>query len=105
MTNVLRIVLAAGGAALAGVIFWAMQVGDSRAAIAWLLSDPWGIVSMADLYLGFAISAAIIFTFERNKLLGAAIGLSIFVVGNVLAAAWVAWRLGELARRRGGDAA
>lgn len=64
--TVLRIVLAVLAVCFAGLIVWAVMAGDFAAAGAWLTGDPWGIVTLADLYLGFLLSAVVIAAMERS---------------------------------------
>jgi hypothetical protein len=83
---------------LAALIFYAMTSGDFWQAGRWLTSDPWGVVTLADLYLGLAVSAAIIALFERK--LSAIIWIvPLPFLGNVWTVIWFVLRLPELARR------
>jgi hypothetical protein len=45
----LRAVLVLAGLALAALVAWAAFAGDFRAAGHFLTSDPWGVVTLADL--------------------------------------------------------
>ena len=94
----LRILVAVGGLVLAALIVWAVQAGDFSAAGAWLTSDPWGMVTLADLYLGFAILAVLIWVLEPNKRVALLFILPLPVLGNVWAAVWLALRVGRLRR-------
>jgi len=62
----LRIILAMLAVWFAGLIVRAVLAGDFAQAGNWLLSDPWGIVTLADLYLGFLLSALVIVAVERS---------------------------------------
>lgn len=98
-----RIIAALSAIALAVSIVWAsMTAGQSLSeAVGWLVSEPWGVVSLIDLYLGFVLLAILIWVFEPNKLIALAFILPLPVLGNVWSAVWVAWRLGHaLARTR-----
>ncbi len=77
---------------LAGLIVWAMGAGDAGAAFGFLLGAPWGIVTSVDLYLGFAVSAALILLLEPRwwKI---PLVIALFFLGNVLTALWLAARL------------
>jgi hypothetical protein len=86
------------GICLAAAILNAVNSGDFRQAGHWLTSDPWGIVTMADLYLGLAISAAIIALFERKRSAVLWI-IPLPLLGNVWTVVWFVLRLPELARR------
>ena len=94
----MRLIFAAFGIVLAVLIVWAIQTGNFSAAGSWLLSDPWGIVTLFDLYTGLAISALFIVLFERNwKSLLWVVPLPF--LGNVWTAVWIVLRLPEIARR------
>ena len=98
-----RIIAGLGAIALAAAIVWAsITAGQSLSeAVGWLASEPWGVVSLVDLYLGFVLLAILIWVFEPNKLIALAFILPLPVLGNVWSAVWVAWRLGHaLARTR-----
>jgi Protein of unknown function (DUF1475) len=102
--NILRLIYAALGIGLAALIIFAMATGDFWLAGRWLMSDPWGLTTMADLYLGFAISALIIALYERSWI---AI-LWIFplpILGNVWTVIWLAMKLPQLNARLLGDSA
>jgi hypothetical protein len=94
----LRILLALCSAALALLIVYAVQVGDFWQAGAWLTTDPWGLTTLADLYLGLAISAVFIALFEASW-------LSLFWIlplpflGNVWTVVWFVYRLPEIAKK------
>ena len=106
MTTGFRIIAALGAIALAFAIVWAgMTAGQSLSeAVGWLVSEPWGVVSLIDLYLGFVLIAILIRVFEPNKLIALAFILPLPILGNVWSAVWLAWRLGALInRRRAGD--
>lgn len=52
--------------AMAGVLIFAFVAGDFQAEGRALLSMPWGIVSLVDLYAGFALFSAWIVFRERS---------------------------------------
>ena len=97
----LRLLSAAGGLLLAGLIVWAMMTAGQSLpeAIAWLVSGPWGVVTLADLYLGFALLAVLIWLVEPDKRIALLFILPLPVLGNVWAAVWVALRLKAVAAR------
>ncbi len=99
--TIIRILVAAGGAALIAAIIWAMGADDRGLGpvLAEMLGEPWSVVTLIDLYLGFLIAAIVIFLFERNLLLALVWALPTFALGNFWVAAWLAWRLPEIARR------
>jgi hypothetical protein len=50
-----KIISLAGVAAMAAVLIYGFTVGDFSGEGSQLLSMPWGIVSLVDLYVGFAL--------------------------------------------------
>jgi hypothetical protein len=94
----LRALLALGGIALSGLIIYAMQVGDFWHASRWLTTDPWGLTTLADLYLGLTISAVIIALFEVSwfRLIWI---MPLPFLGNVWTVIWFVYRLPEIARK------
>lgn len=102
MTAGFRIIAGLGALALALAIVWAsMTAGQSLSeAVGWLVSEPWGVVSLIDLYLGFVLIAILIWVFEPNKLIALVFILPLPILGNVWSAVWLAWRLGRLMAQR-----
>jgi hypothetical protein len=96
--SAIRIVISLAGLVLAALIVWAMMVGNFGAAGTWLTSDPWGIVTLVDLYTGLAITALVIASFERNWTAALWI-IPLPFLGNVWTVIWVVLRLPELVRR------
>jgi len=100
----LRIFVGVLGAALLVLILWAAFIGgdlhgsflDQFGVVTTL---PWGIGALADLYIGFALFAVIVFLAERSWLNALLWALPIFVVGNIWTAVWLVARLPSLARR------
>jgi len=70
------IVSALGAVAMFSVIAWALSTslaaGTSTAQVQWLISNPWGIVSLTDLYTGFTVFSLWIWFRESSKLAAAA---------------------------------
>lgn len=96
-----RLFFLLGGLALGAAIVWAMGADDRGLNIVLLdmLGQPWTLVTLIDLYLGFFISAAIIVLVERSWGLRLFWALPVFFLGNVWAALWLVLRLPSLARR------
>jgi hypothetical protein len=61
-----KILTGLGVCIMAGVIFYAFLVGDFRQEGHLLLSMPWGIVSLVDLYTGFFLFSGWIIFRERS---------------------------------------
>lgn len=97
----LRILFALGGLILAALIVWAAtSAGQNLSeAVGWLVSGPWGVVTLADLYLGFAILAVLIFLLEPDRRLAFLFILPLPLLGNVWAALWLVVRLRAVTQR------
>lgn len=100
--NSLRLVFAALGIALAALIVVAIDTGDFWSAGRWLMSDPWGLTTLADLYLGLTISALFIALFERSWLAALWI-IPLPFLGNVWTVVWLIVRLPKITSRLRGD--
>ncbi len=97
MTLLVRLAVAAGGLGLAALIALAIpRSGPLAEEVGALLAPAWGAVTLADLYLGFFVAAAVIVAVEKDTRVGFAWALPIFVLGNVVTAAWAVWRLPRL---------
>lgn len=99
----LRIAVGVLGLALLGVIAWAVMqtatLQDFGYETQALFDQPWGMVSLADLYVGFAFVAILMMLSERSFIAGLLWALPLFVLGNVWAAIWLVLRLPRLAER------
>lgn len=101
--QIYRIVIAGLAVALSGLIWWAFTASSISASFAMIVEDPWGVVALADLYIGFILLAAIIWLFEASRLQALIWIVPIFFLGNAWAAAWMVWRLPDLAVRLRGN--
>ena len=99
-----RIVFAALGLGLAALIVWASMNANFGASFAAIAADPWGIVSLADLYLGFFLFAGLVFLVDGIKPSSFVWVVALMFLGNVLSVVWVVLRLPLLARRLGASA-
>jgi hypothetical protein len=97
MTSV-RVLLTVLGLLFAALIIWAVQTGDFWTEGAWLTSNPWGIVSLSDLYLGFLIAAVLMFVFENPRTRWFWI-IPLPFLGNLWTILWLVWRLPSLYHR------
>jgi hypothetical protein len=85
---------------LTGLIIWAFGRASFWASFAAISADPWGVVTLVDLYLGFAIAGVVIALVERSWRAVLWIAATL-VLGNVVTALWLAWRLPRLAAALG----
>ncbi len=76
-----KILSALGLLAMTVVLFYGFTAGDFFAEGDVLTSMPWGIVSLVDLYTGFALFAAWIFYREKSLLAAALWTLGMLTLG------------------------
>lgn len=102
--NVLRAVIGILGLALLGLVVWAAVAmqdlhGMFIDQLSVLTTLPWGIATLADLYVGFVFFAVIVFLTERSWMVAALWALPIFVIGNIWSAVWLVIRLPHIAKQ------
>ncbi|MDX2235823.1 MAG: DUF1475 family protein [Hyphomonadaceae bacterium] len=100
----LRLVVGVLGLLLLAAILWASFAGGDLHGtflnqVGVITTLPWGVVTLADLYIGFVLFAVIIFLAERSWLSAALWSVPLFFLGNIWAALWLVLRLPSLARR------
>ncbi len=98
MTCLLRGLAGLSGLALAAAIVWAMgekSLWDSFPAI---VADPWGLVTIIDLYIGFVLMAIVIAVVEPVWWRAALWILPMPFLGNLVPALWLVLRAGHLVR-------
>jgi hypothetical protein len=88
----LRIALLAVAGILAMAIAWASQAAPFFAGFSTVLANPWGVVTLVDLYAGFLFAGVLIWLIEPNKRLAATLILITLVLGNVVPLMWLAAR-------------
>lgn len=57
-----------------------------------VLAEPWGLVTLLDVYLGAICVSAVILTCESDKRVALAWAVPIFLLGHVVSAAWLVMR-------------
>jgi hypothetical protein len=90
--TLLRTTLVAAAAILSGAILWASYSAPFFAGFSTVLANPWGVVSLIDLYAGFLFASVAIWLVEPNKRLAATLILITLVLGNVVPLIWLATR-------------
>jgi hypothetical protein len=70
-----------GAAAMAAVLIYGFTVGDFAAEGSRLLSMPWGIVSLVDLYVGFTLFSGWIIYREASPVRTVAWIVAVMVLG------------------------
>lgn len=81
------------------LILWAFQVASFSESFAAITADPWGIVSLADLYLGFILFGTVIFLVEEDRKRALAWIAPMLVLGNWVPALWLFARLPTLVEK------
>jgi hypothetical protein len=80
-------------ALLAGAIGWALAAGPLSEGFAVVVSNPWGWVTLLDLYIGFVLVATWIHTRERDWRVTTAWAIALAVTGNLATLAYMLRRL------------
>lgn len=96
----LRYVRAVAWAALISLcasLVYGASAGDFRADVAAILANPWGIVTLVDIYAGFALFSTWVIWREKRWWRAAAWVTLVLALGNLAAALYV---LAALARAR-----
>lgn len=83
-----------GVAAMTAALFYGFTQGDFFSDGGLILSNPWGIVSMVDLYVGFTLFSMWVFFREKNKLIAIIWIISIMILGFFAGSLYVAIHLG-----------
>jgi hypothetical protein len=95
----LKLAFAIPGAALAAAIVWAFGKADFWASVAQVTANPWGMVTLVDLYAGFIITGVIIAAIERWRPWAWGMLALALVLGNVVYAVWGVIRGAQALRR------
>ena len=102
--NVVRAAIGICGLALLGLVIWAVLKapgldGTFFNQLDVMTAMPWGVASLADLYVGFLLFAVLVFLTERSWVVAALWAAPVFIVGNIWAALWFVIRLPHLAKQ------
>jgi hypothetical protein len=85
----IRLVAGIGFVVMLVAIGHGLLHGDLRGEGAWLLANPWGRVSLVDLYTGFALIAAWIAYRERALTRSIPWIVALMLLGNLAACGYV----------------
>jgi hypothetical protein len=94
----LKLAFALPGLILTAAIVWAFGKADFWASGAQIVANPWGVVTLIDLYAGFIITGIIVAAIERWRPWAWGMLALSLVLGNVVFAAWGALRGVQLLR-------
>ena len=77
-----------GALAMGGILIYGFTVGDFTGEGKELLSMPWGIVSMVDLYVGFFLFSAWIVFREKSRVKAGVWVILMMVLGSFTASVY-----------------
>jgi hypothetical protein len=81
IVNIAKFISILGVLAMTAVLVYGFTIGDFSSDGSNLLANPWGIVSMVDLYTGFILFSCWIVYREENKITAAFWVLAMMVLG------------------------
>ena len=87
--NLAKSISLLGVIAMGSVLVYAFTAGDFSAEGSELLSMPWGIVSLVDLYVGFFLFAGWIIYWEQSPARAAAWVILLMVLGFFIGSLYV----------------
>jgi len=97
--KIAKIIAFMGVLAMAAVLLYGFTVGDFSSDGAEILRNPWGIVSLVDLYTGFVLFSAWIVYRERSVIVSIVWVVLMMVLGFFTASLYVLVAL----QKSGGD--
>ena len=77
-----KIIALMGALAQGGILIYGLTQGDFGAAGTFFFNDPWGIVSLVDVYVGFVFFSAWVVYREKNFSAAIAWVIAIMILGN-----------------------
>ncbi|MEM6665888.1 MAG: hypothetical protein AAF638_05740 [Pseudomonadota bacterium] len=95
--TLLRAIILLSAAVFAALIIWAMGQAPLMESFSKVIADPWGLVAIVDLYLGFLLILIVVWFAEPSKPVAAAVIVATPFLGNVIPAVWLAYRLTHIA--------
>jgi hypothetical protein len=90
------------GLALAAAIAWAFGKAEFWPSVALVAANPWGLVTLIDLYAGFIMTGVAIAAIERWRPWAWGMLALALVLGNVVYALWAVSRGAALLREVAG---
>ena len=89
MVNLAKVVAVLGVLVMAAILVYGFAVGDFGGEGQVLLSMPWGIVSLVDVYVGFVLFSGWIVYREKSLLRSAVWIALVMILGNFTASLYV----------------
>jgi hypothetical protein len=90
--NPLRLVFIAAALALAAAIVWAAATSSFSASFAKIANDPWGVVTLIDLYCAFLVVGVMLWRFEPSRSLAIVLIVLTLGLGSLVPLLWLAFR-------------
>ena len=90
--NPLRLVFLAAAPVLAAAIVWAMATASFSASFAKIGNDPWGVVTLIDLYCAFLVAGFVLWRFEPSRTLAIVLIVLMLGLGSLVPLLWLAFR-------------
>ena len=78
---------------LLAACLWAGSQSNLQTGLRAIASQPWGLVTLLDLYIGFAIVAAAIYAAESRKPVAVLWIVAILFLGNLITLIWLIQRI------------
>ena len=82
-------VSALGAVFMTSVILYAVVNGNGSEELDWLLTHPWGVVSLVDLYVGFTLFSLWIFLREESAITALVWTVFVMCLGNFTTSVYV----------------
>lgn len=76
---------------LIALIAWAYGQASLAESFKIIIQDPWGVVMLVDLYIGFIV-AGVLFGLVERPWVAVLLMLASFLFGNIVATLWLAAR-------------
>lgn len=89
MMKTIKVISVLGILAMTVVLVYGFSVGDFASDGSLILSNPWGIVSLVDLYTGFILFSAWIVFREKNPLVSSLWVVAMMILGFFTGALYV----------------
>ena len=87
-----KLIALLGMAVMGAMLIYGFTIGDFNGEGAVLTHMPWGIVSLADVYVGFVLFCGWIFFREKSLLVAVLWTVAVMVLGNFLTSLYVLLR-------------
>ncbi len=99
--SAIRTLLALVAIVLTGFVINASFQANLFESFTPIAADPWGFVSLLDLYAGFLAFATLVWLLEPDRRIGILVIVALFILGNPVSLFWLVARLGAIRSRLG----